>query len=727
MTYDPPTKQYPSRRLRLTIAFVISLCVATNASDAFAQSVCLPSPRLLTTMPMGGQAGSEVEVTLSGEAIDDASELVFSHPGITAKSKLDDAGKADPHRYVVTIAADCPAGIHEARVMTPLGLSSSRVFSVDTVAELVQSEPSTSPELALPVTINSIVNATMPVRGVNHYRFEAKQDQRVVVDCAARGIDSKLNAVVIIADAAGRDLLVERRGDLLDFTAPADGQYIVKVHELTFQGGAEHFYRLAIRELSADQQPQRMAGTEAVNAFSWPPIGLAQVATTTEVEPNDSKRLGEASLVQTITLPCDIAGTFFPAADVDVFEFTAKKGESWWVEVASERLGLPTDPTMLVQRVVESAADGSKTESLVDVIELADIPSPVKVSGNNYAYDGPPYNAGTSDILGKIEIPEDGRYRVQLLDAFGGTRSDIRNRYRMVIRKAEPDFALVAWALHMGLRNGDRNALSKPISLRPGATMALEVVAFRRDGFDGDIELSMQSLPDGVFAQGLKIPAGKSRGIVLVTADEGAPSGWANATFIGQAEIEGETVSRPCRLASMAWPVKDAWSEIPSPRLVVDVAVSVGSAEVAPLTIQPTADAPIEVVAGESVTIPLAHRRRSEFSGATVAMQTMGSGFEAHPKFDLPLNDDHSEVTLDLAKLKPAPGDYWIAFYGSAVAKYSREALAPDPMAPAPIVPAPVDAAKPSSEPAKKPSTTDIADIVVSKPIAIRVLPAEKK
>ncbi|EMI15850.1 peptidase domain-containing protein [Rhodopirellula maiorica SM1] len=717
MTNTKPTPQLLSAHsFEIAVRVGVLLVAVCIAPAAFAQSVCLPSPRLLTTMPMGGQTGSEIEVTISGDSIDDASELVFSHTGITAKPKLDDAGKVVPKQYIVTIAADCPAGIHEARVMTPLGLSSSRVFSVDTVAEVVQTEPSTSPEKALPIAINSIVNATMPVRGVNHYQFEAKKEQRVIVDCAARGIDSKLNAVVIIADAEGRDLLVERRGDLLDFVAPEDGQYIVKVHELTFSGGAEHFYRLAIRELPNGEQPVRIAGTDAVNAFSWPPVGLVPNAATAEVEPNNAKTVDAISQVQTITLPCDIAGTFFPAADIDVFEFTAKKGETWWIEVASERLGLPTDPTMLVQRVVENA-DDSAAVSLIDVIELADIPSPVKVSGNNYAYDGPPYNAGTSDILGKLEIPEDGRYRVQLLDAFGGTRSDIRNRYRMVIRKSEPDFALVAWALHMGLRNGDRNALSKPMSLRPGATMALEVVAFRRDGFDGEIELSMQELPDGVFAQGLKIPAGKSRGIMLVTADEGAPAGWASATFVGQAEIDGKTISRPCRLASMAWPVKDAWSEIPSPRLVGDVAVSVGSAEVAPLTIQPVAEAPIEVVAGESVTIPLTHRRRSEFSGATVAMQTMGVGFESHPKFDLPLNDDHSEVTLDLAKLKTAPGDYWIAFYGSAVAKYSPASLAPDSLA----------ANRLTSEPAKKPSTTDIADIVVSKPIAIRVLPAEKK
>jgi len=31
-------------------------------------------------------------------------------------------------------------------------------------------------------------------------------------------------------------------------------------------------------------------------------------------------------------------------------------------------------------------------------------------------------------------------------------------------------------------------------------------VAFRRDGFDGEIELAMEGLPKGVTAQGLKIP-----------------------------------------------------------------------------------------------------------------------------------------------------------------------------------------------------------------------------
>ena len=72
--------------------------------------------------------------------------------------------------------------------------------------------------------------------------------------------------------------------------------------------------------------------------------------------------------------------------DVDTFEFTAKKGEVWWVEVASERYGLPTDPSIVVQHVTETG----DTEKRTDLVELSDISSPVKVSSNGYSYDGPP-------------------------------------------------------------------------------------------------------------------------------------------------------------------------------------------------------------------------------------------------------------------------------------------------------------------------------------------------
>lgn len=365
---------------------VVSALIAGVTSVTLAQSVCLPAPRLLTTMPMGGKAGTQVEIAITGEHIEDAGELSFSDPRLTATRKLDASGQPEANKYLVTIAGDCPVGVYEARVLTRLGVSSSRVFSVGTLQEIVQSKPNTSLANALEVPVNSVSNAVMSVRAVDHYAFSAKQGQRIIVDCATRGIDSKLDAVVIVADAAGRDLLVERRGGVLDFNVPEDGKYVIKVHELTFKGGPSYFYRLGVWEQAAGTPIVRQPGTKTVNSFSWPPEGLTEQAAAAEAEPNN-----DAGKSQKISLPCDIAGGFFPAADVDVFEFDAKKGDEWWVEVASERFGRPTDPSILVQHVAKTA-EGDK---LTDVAEFSDIPSPVRVSSNGYAYDGPPYNAGS--------------------------------------------------------------------------------------------------------------------------------------------------------------------------------------------------------------------------------------------------------------------------------------------------------------------------------------------
>ncbi|HTN76058.1 MAG TPA: serine protease, partial [Pirellulaceae bacterium] len=643
--------------------FVVAISVAWLGLQTvtLAQSVGLPAPRLLTTMPMGGQVGTQVDVTISGEYLDEADQLIFSDPRITTARKLDPAGQPVPNQYVVSIGADCPARLYEARVMTQLGISSSRAFSVGALPEVVPTQANRSLATSMELKLNSVCNAAMTARAIDHYHFEARQGQRVIVDCATRGIDSKLDAVIIIADAAGRDLLVERRGGALDFKVPADGRYVIKIHELTFKGGPAYYYRLGVWEAPIDAPLVRLPTTKPVHSFSWPPQGLPEVAATTESEPNN-----ERAKAQRISLPCDIAGNFFPAADVDVFEFEAKQGEVWWVEVGSERFGLPTDPAILVQHVSRTG----DVEKLTDVAEFSDIPSPVKVSSNGYAYDGPPYNAGTADILGKLKIKEDGLYRLQLSDLFGGTRSDPRNIYRLVIRKAAPDFALVAWALHMELRNGDRNAVSKPLALRGGATMALEVVAIRRDGFQGEIDLTMEGLPAGVTAQGLKIPAGQSRGLMLVTARQDAPRAVANAKLMGRSTIDGVVVNRPCQMASMAFPIPDAWGEIPSPRLIADVPVSVSGSELAPLTIAPVTREVLTVVAGEKLTIPLTHTRRSEYSGTTLNLRTMGALLERAPAFDVSLTADSSQAVLDTAALKAPPGDYLIAFYGGVVAKY---------------------------------------------------------
>jgi hypothetical protein len=647
---------------RLFAALLLGASLGAAPSIGFSQLVVLPAPRLLTVFPMGVQAGTSVEVTISGDNIDEDPQLVFSSPKITAEPKRDEKGQVVKNRYVVQAAADTPLGLHEARLFTRLGISSSRCFSVGNLKEAVRTKPNNTTETAVELAAGTVFNSYTTARTVDFYTFKAAKGARLLLDCTTTGIDSRLTPVLLLSDEQGRELLAERRTAFIDFTAPSDGKYTLKVHGLTYQGGPENFYRLAVSEVPAGKPVTRQPVTASVSAASVPKIDAASTPFVDEVEPNN-----KAAQAQKIQLPCAIRGAFATAGDVDTYEFEGKKGEVWWVEAVSARLGLPTDPFVLVQKV----AKGEKGEVLTDVAEFSDIVSPVKLSSAGYAYDGVPYDVGSPDALGRLELKEDGLYRIQIRDLFGGTRSDPGNVYKLIVRKAAPDFSLVTWAMHMELRNGDRANLSKPVALRGGATMAFDVVALRRDGFEGEIHIDVENLPPGVKAAGLRIPPGKNHGTLLFTAAEDAPRGVSLAKVSGRAQINGAEVRRECPSASMAWPVKDHSAEVPAPRLFADMPVSVGGAEVTPLTILAAQEQPFEAVAGQKLTVPLKLLWRGDFSAGPVKLKALGADFSGVAAFDVASKAAQSEVVLDFAALKLAPGDYAFALTGGVVSKYS--------------------------------------------------------
>lgn len=287
------------------------------------QYVCLLAPRLLTVSPMGAQVGTSVEVTVAHQNSDGIRELSSSNPKMSAKPVLGADGTVVPNRFRVTVAPDATVGVYDARLLTNLGVSAARAFAVGSLPEINRSQENNSlqPARALPLTL--VCNATTSKRVVDYYSFQGSEGPRVTVDCDAPKIDSKLNLVVTIADPSGDDLLVNRTSGVLDFTPPADGTYLVKIHDLTFQDGPEYFYRVALRQVEGDGPVPRQETTAKVSAFSWPPVGLGRSAQGGETEPN-----GEPLQAQKITLPCDLSGSFASASDLDLFEFQGKKGRS---------------------------------------------------------------------------------------------------------------------------------------------------------------------------------------------------------------------------------------------------------------------------------------------------------------------------------------------------------------------------------------------------------------
>src|SRR2546430_15585836 len=84
--------------------------------------------------------------------------------------------------------------------------------------------------------------------------------------------------------------------------------------------------------------------------------------------------LFRSAQAQSISPPCEYVGQFYPARDEDWVSFEAKKGEVFWVEVFSQRLGLPSNPFVLIQRVTRN---DKGDEQISDVKEFYGSDSPI--------------------------------------------------------------------------------------------------------------------------------------------------------------------------------------------------------------------------------------------------------------------------------------------------------------------------------------------------------------
>ena len=687
----------------------------------------LPAARLLTVFPPGGKAGSTVEVTITGAELDDPVQLSFSHPGLTAKPKLaEKTGQPEANKFVVTIAHDVPLGLYDARFVGRFGVSNPRAFAVGYRNEIPESSSNHAAQSASPLALETTVNGHASANSVDYFKLTAEKGQRILIECIARAIDSRLEPVLSLFDGQGKELERNRRGGLLDFTAHVDGEYVVKVHDLTYRGGDEYFYRLTAstgpridfvfppagqpgtkskfvaygrnlpqstpsKGLSIEGKPleqlefaldlpEEVARPSSAMPFmpsqtildgvehrvvspdgvSNPVlIGLATAPVVTEQEPNN-----QPEAAQKISPPCEIAGQLYPANDVDWFTFDAKKGDIYWVEVLSARLGLPTSPFLLIQRVTK---DGKGEEKAVDVQELYEPDANI---------GGTEFNTRAHDPSARFEAKEDGAYRVQVRDLFNHSASNPAHVYRLSLRKERPDFRLVALP-QPPIPGKDKKDIPvcTPI-LRRGETWPIKILAFRRDGFNGDIQLTAEELPPGVSAAG-KIESGKTSGLLLLSASETATNWTGPLRIVGKAKGGDADLVREARGGSVLWHVGDPANEPVQSRLTRDLVLAVVGAESAPISLAAAENKTWEASKGGRLKIPLKVTRRGDF---TASLKLKPAGVPALDSFkEVDIDGKTSEPTLelDLAQQKLAPGTYTFYLQGQTQGKYrkNQEAL----------------------------------------------------
>ena len=201
--------------------------------------------RLVSIFPPGG-VGTTFEVTVSGVDLDNASRIYFSHVGITSKPQFTEgADQAGANKFVITIASNVPPNIYLARVIGRFGISNARSFVISDRPEIAEAPNNQSLGSAGEVTLDTIVNGHADANAADYFKFAAKKGRRTLIDCLAKVIDSRMDPVLVLFDADGREVDRNRRGGLLDFTPEADGPMTVKVHDFLF--AAEEIISIGLR------------------------------------------------------------------------------------------------------------------------------------------------------------------------------------------------------------------------------------------------------------------------------------------------------------------------------------------------------------------------------------------------------------------------------------------------------------------------------------------------
>src|SRR5687767_7310052 len=167
-----------NRRRRLP-RWLVPLCVVlASAAPAFAQQH-IPQPRLNAVFPIGGKVGTELELKFTGEALEGAQQLVFTHPSITAAPVMTAPDRFYPqprpaeNRFTVRVGPDVPPGFYEVRVANRLGLSNARGFVVGDLPEVVETSPNQDTKTATEIAVNSVVNGTCNERSFDYFSFKA--------------------------------------------------------------------------------------------------------------------------------------------------------------------------------------------------------------------------------------------------------------------------------------------------------------------------------------------------------------------------------------------------------------------------------------------------------------------------------------------------------------------------------------------------------------------------
>ncbi|QIF06168.1 hypothetical protein G5S37_25465 [Roseimicrobium sp. ORNL1] len=342
-------------------------------------------PELVRLEPRGVQSGSTARVKLTGKGLKDLKAVKLAHGGMKA-AIVSVNPEGTLAEVDITTDKEVPRSQVNLSLVTPAGESAPVKVLVDYLPQVMVTK-SAEPLLLQQLPMN-VWGTLTDIGQVDSVRFTAKRGQTMVLDMAARRVESKASSPrVEVLNAQGKLLAANNGLDsgsdpFVAFTVPADGDYTVHIRQITLDGSADHFYRLSIGELpyvtgwwplsvtAGTKGKIHLVGhnlppnttieadatdTKGMDTISLPldsdnyrsrvsmTVAVSTLPEQLESEPNDTLEKAQP-LPGNVSVNGRLMSSVGPdEPDADLYRIEAEKGQEFIIETRAATLGSPAD------------------------------------------------------------------------------------------------------------------------------------------------------------------------------------------------------------------------------------------------------------------------------------------------------------------------------------------------------------------------------------------------
>jgi len=471
------------------------LLLATVITTLISADILAAKPSFTKIVPPGFQRGQEIEVTLQGDRLQDAQEILFFEPGVSTKSITAEDNKKV--KVTLNVAADCRLGQHAMRLRTATGLSDVVLFYVGALPEIEEKEPNSDFKEPQPVEMGTTVNGIIQNEDVDYFVIEAKKGQRITAELTGLRLGlTFFDPYVAILNEQRFELAKSDDEPLLfqdclcSLLAPEDGKYIIQVRESSYGGNGNCAYRLSVGSFPRPKgifptggkpgeeievtwlgdpsgtQTAKVRLPEKEGEFLYYPedqygiapspnrLFVSSLPGVVEKEPNNDRK--EATPMQG---PGVASGVIEEKGDYDHFAFPAKKGQEF-------------DVCVYARKDLRSYLD-----PVVDVYQQS----------NGKRLGGNDDTGGNIDSYVRVKADEDTDLVVRVRDHLGS--GSPLNIYRVEVTQRTP-------GLTLEIPEVERYK-ARTISVPQDNYMAVLLTA-RRENFRGELKFDFNDLPEGV-------------------------------------------------------------------------------------------------------------------------------------------------------------------------------------------------------------------------------------